>query len=276
MSIMVKVIRLGGYQNMVNYRKPSSIALQDSYKLPPYSTVIGMIHNVCGFNEYHSMKVSISGRYATSITDIYTRYFFGIALERDKGRYLRHQLYTERLEGKGLGGHTSYLEANDIGPSDKDGITRSLGYYELIVDVELVIHIIPEKEEDFDIIYRGLKCPRCYPSLGRHEDLLRIDDIRVVELKEAHQDDDIDEGLRIDYDVLVPIKDYDKNKMKHEGTVITYNKVFCTKDKEGEPLKIRKITERVKAKLIKAKGEPLFGNFYYDDTEGEIVGVFPA
>lgn len=279
MNIMVKAIRLKGYQNMVNYRKPSSIAIQDSYKLPPYSTVIGMIHNACGFTEYHPMKISISGNSATSITDMYTRYFLGMALEAEykNGQYYykRHQLFTHRIEQDGLGGTTAYLEKHNIGSEDKDGITRSLGYYELLVDMELVIHIIPEKAEDFDIILTKLRNPIKFPSLGRHEDLLRIDEVQEVELK-VYEDDGEGEGLRINYDALIPLETYNNLNTNLKGTIITYNKVFQTRDKNNNPLKIRHITERVKAKLVKANGQPIFGNALYDIVENKIVGVFPV
>jgi CRISPR-associated protein Cas5t len=62
-----------------------------------------------------------------------------------------------------------------------DGITRGLGANELLVDVRLVLHVLPE-EKDFDIVYDGLKNPVIYPALGRYEDLLRIDDVREVEI----------------------------------------------------------------------------------------------
>ena len=40
----MKGVRIEAYQNLVNYRKPTSFQLKESYPLPPYSTVIGMIH----------------------------------------------------------------------------------------------------------------------------------------------------------------------------------------------------------------------------------------
>lgn len=275
---MVKAIRLQGYQNMVNYRKPSSIAIQDSYKLPPYSTVIGMIHNACDFTEYHPMKISISGKSATSITDMYTRYFFGMSLEtnKEKGQYIykRHQLYTNKNKEDGLGGITAFLEKYNIGPEDKYGITRSLGYFELLVDVELVIHIIPQREEDFAIILDRLQKPVKFPYLGRHEDLLRIDDVREVELK--FYDGDEGDGLIVDYDVLIPYNTYKEIHSKLKGTVMIFNKVFQTKNAKGQPLKLRRIIERVKAKLVKANDEPILRNVLYDTIGDKIVGVFPA
>ena len=76
---ITKAIKLECYQNMPNYKRPSSIQFQESFKLPPYSTVIGMIHKVCNFLDgYREMKISIQGETKSSLTDLYTRYFFGI------------------------------------------------------------------------------------------------------------------------------------------------------------------------------------------------------
>lgn len=55
----MKAIKLHCFQNLVNYKKPSSFIIKETYPLPPYSTVIGMIHAACGFKRYHRMKLSI-------------------------------------------------------------------------------------------------------------------------------------------------------------------------------------------------------------------------
>lgn len=44
-----KAVRIIAYQNMASYRVPSSLAIKESYPLPPYSSVIGMVHAACGF-----------------------------------------------------------------------------------------------------------------------------------------------------------------------------------------------------------------------------------
>ena len=91
---ITKAIKLECYQNMPNYKRPSSIQFQESFKLPPYSTVIGMIHKVCNFLDgYREMKISIQGETKSSLTDLYTRYFFGIKYEPS-----RHQLKVKNDE----------------------------------------------------------------------------------------------------------------------------------------------------------------------------------
>ncbi len=73
----MKAIRLKLYQNLVNYKKPTSFQLKETYPLPPYSTVSGMIHYACGFTEYKEMEISIQGKYHSKVNDLYTRYEFG-------------------------------------------------------------------------------------------------------------------------------------------------------------------------------------------------------
>ena len=74
----MKAIKLKLYQNMVNYKVPTSFQLKESYPLPPYSTVIGMVHSLCDFKEYKPMKISISGNYFSKVNDLYTRYEFKV------------------------------------------------------------------------------------------------------------------------------------------------------------------------------------------------------
>lgn len=217
-----KAIKIECYQNMANYKKPSSIQVQESFKLPPYSTVIGMVHKVCNFTEYKPMQISIQGNSRSSLTDMYTRYFFGIKYES-----ARHQLWAK----------------ND---NSFDGITRGLGYAELIVDVNLIIHIVPEDENLFDIIFNGLKNPSIYPSLGRHEDILRIDKIDIVELEDTN-------NIELNNDAYIPIEMLNalKNRGDSAGTVYNLNKVFGISEKTN----IRYWKEKVKVKYIRGGEE---------------------
>ncbi len=149
-------IRLKIRQDMVNYKKPASFQLKETYPLPPYSTVIGMVHNMCGYSEYHPMKVSIQGRYFSKVNDLFTRYEFKNGMTYDR---TRHQLKV-----------------------DDFGVSRGIAYAELLVDVELLIHIIPEQEDLLYEIYDRFKLPVEYPSLGRREDLAVIEEVAIVEV----------------------------------------------------------------------------------------------
>ena len=67
-------IRVELYQNLCNYKRPTSFQLKETYPLPPYSTVIGMIHKICGYKTYNPMKISIQGTYESKVNDLWTRY----------------------------------------------------------------------------------------------------------------------------------------------------------------------------------------------------------
>ena len=170
----VKAIRIKCRQTMVNYRLPASFMIKETYPLPPYSTVVGMIHAVCGFTEYHDMKVSIQGKTCGRISDMYTRYTFG---NMDKSH-----------------GNMFVKDGNN----NIIYISRGIGHTELICEAELVIHICP-MEEDFEVVWKGLNNPKVYPALGRHEDLLDIQEIEEVEITK-------DCDVEIRYDMYIPIE----------------------------------------------------------------------
>lgn len=202
----MKVIKCKIYQNMPNYRKPNSFQLKETYPLPPPSTVIGMIHNLCGYEAYQPMDISIQGKYYSKINDLYTVYEFGNQ-KYEKGR---HQL----------------------GVKDGDrmiGITRGVATAELLIDVELLIHIKPEDEGQIEEIYDALKYPREYPSLGRREDIALIDEVEIVELREV-QDEGL-EKVNDNYYKYVPMEVFeniseDKYQGYELGSKYTLNKDY--------------------------------------------------
>ena len=152
----MKAIKLKLYQNMVNYKVPTSFQLKESYPLPPYSTVIGMVHSLCDFKEYKPMKISISGNYFSKVNNLYTRHEF----------------------------------------NNSDNVIKGPATIELLVDVNLTIHIIPENqsEEFLNMIFEAFKYPREYPSLGRREDIVLIKDVKIVDVEKKKLERDISNG----------------------------------------------------------------------------------
>ncbi|KRN34199.1 hypothetical protein IV40_GL000515 [Lactobacillus selangorensis] len=148
---------------------PTSFDLRQTYPLPPYSTVIGMVHSLCNFKEYKPMKVSVQGKYFSKTNDMFTRYQFKPGAKFEEGR---HQLATS--QGYGI----------NVGPAQT----------ELLVNVHLILHIIPEDQTLVDEIAAAFKYPNEYPSLGRREDLANIEDVQAVEIEE-HELTDADETV---------------------------------------------------------------------------------
>ena len=177
MRISRKAIRLRLYQDMVNYKKPTSFQLKESYPLPPYSTVIGMIHILCGYNEYKEMEISVQGKYYSKVNDLFTRYEFKNGMKFD---VLRHQ-----------------IKASEY------GISRGISTTELLVDVDLLIHIIPKDQRLVEEIESAFQYPREYPSLGRREDLVTIKEVKVVDIYENELEKD--KYLEEDISAYVPL-----------------------------------------------------------------------
>lgn len=173
----MKAVRLLLTQELVNYKIPTSFQLKETYPLPPYSTVIGMIHNLCKYEEYHAMDISIQGKYHSKVNDLYTRYEFKPETKFEQGR---HQLETEGY-----------------------GITRGTSTIELLTDVELMIHIVPKKEDELEFIYESLLNPYEYPSLGRREDLATFKSVSIVEVEERELDDIV--SLKNGYSAYIPL-----------------------------------------------------------------------
>ena len=166
MTIMERAIRVECFQNLANYRKPSSFIIKESYPLPPYSTVLGMIHTACGYprGEFHSMKISIQGKNAGSVSELYTRYSFSFDTKYEKGR---HQVCIQEEE-------QTY------------GAFKGIAHVELICNNNMILHIVPS-EADFETVYQSLMKPAVYLALGRHEDLLDIKKVEIVELWEEEE-----------------------------------------------------------------------------------------
>ena len=190
----MKSIRLKLKQNLVNYKLPTSFQLKETYPLPPYSTVIGMVHNTCNYIEYKPMKISVQGKYHSKVNDLATRYEFKNGMTFDASR---HQIKVGEY-----------------------GISRGVSNVELLSDVELVIHIVPEDENLVEEIFNAFKTPHEYISLGRREDLVVVDEVKIVEISEERIKD---ENLRIDrdYRAYVPVEIIDKKKVFVEGSVDT-------------------------------------------------------
>ena len=162
---MERAIRIKCFQNLVNYKKPSSFIIKETFPLPPYSTVLGMIHAACGYTEFHPMKLCIQGTNSGTVSELYTRYSFSAGTKYEEGR---HQICVE--------------------DGDKYGIFRGIANVELVCDNDMVIHVIPE-EDDFEKVYNSLKYPPRYLSLGRYEDLLDIERVDIVNI---HQEDEVE------------------------------------------------------------------------------------
>lgn len=213
-------VRIIAYQNMASYRVPSSWAIKESYPLPPYSSVIGMVHAACGFQNYVPMQVSIQGTCQSHVSELYTRYEFKPDTKYEEGR---HQLC---------------LQNGD----KKLGMNRGVAPIELLVDVYLILHIIPEDESMVSVIAEGMLHPKNYLSLGRHEDLIRIDAVDICELKKT----ELEDSLVMPYDAYIPVDERERLGFASYATVYKLHKNYTI----DSNLQIR-LWDSVRAQYVK-------------------------
>lgn len=67
----MKVLRIVLKQSSANYRKAGTIDNKITYPLPVPATIIGALHNICRYTDYHSMDISIQGNYESLSKDMY-------------------------------------------------------------------------------------------------------------------------------------------------------------------------------------------------------------
>ncbi len=187
----MKAVRLKLEQELVNYKIPTSFQLKETYPLPPYSTISGMVHSLCGFRDYVAMKFSVQGKYLSKVNDLYTRYEFKPGMSFEAGR---HQLETNGF-----------------------GISRGVATCELLTEVELLIHIIPEDQSVIETIAESFMLPAEFPSLGRREDLAVIKEVKIVDVNEKLLDEDIE--LDNNYTAYIPEEMIENESILLRGSV---------------------------------------------------------
>lgn len=94
---------------------------------------------------------------------------------------------------------------------------------ELLYDIEHIIHIKVKEDKKIEQITHGLQFPKEYTSLGRREDLMVIDEVKIVETKEKEL-----ENYNLKYNIYVPLE-YLSNK-ENIGTVFNINKKYHSKN----------------------------------------------
>ena len=238
----MKFIKIRLYQAFANYKKHTSFQLKETYPLPPYSTIIGMIHNACGYTEYVDMDISIQGSHYSKVNDLATRYEFA-NMKYEEGR---HQLRVPSQKG-------------DI------GVTRGISTVELLTDINLTIHVNVKNENKLMEVYEGLKKPREYLSLGRREDLVRIDEVKLVDVIEC----ELEEDFNLKNEAYIPLNMINEESNLVVGTIYKINKVY-------KLLKIGKKQRRCWEQVDVVYGsieESVFyeGSDMLIDTEGDFV-----
>lgn len=234
----MKAIRIKLKQDMVNYKKPTSFQLKETYPLPPPSTVIGMAHYLCDFNEYKEMNISIQGKYYSKVNDLYNRYELSDKMAEDKKKRCKKCMTINETKAKicknckgtefqdvwvprgnlinkivapGIKKYESLYKKNMVLDEktreelkkDYISVIEGPATAELLTNVELLLHIIPKDQTLVEKIEKAFLYPREYPSLGRREDLVLIEEVKVVDIYEKEIEYEID--IKNDYSAYIPI-----------------------------------------------------------------------
>lgn len=124
----MEALRIHLTQTSANYRREEIIDNKMTYPLPPFSTVIGALHNICNFKEYHPMDISIQGDYKSLNKEAYTDYCFLNSTQDDRGILIK--MANPSMLSKG---YTVVARAmKSQGNSFRKGITISVENNELM------------------------------------------------------------------------------------------------------------------------------------------------
>ncbi len=139
----MKILKLKLFQETACYKKPFAFKVAETYPLPPYSTVIGMFHKILGADsgEYYPMNISVQGEYESIFSNYQNLRMF-------KG---------------------------------KDEVTAMPRNVHQLLNVHLLIHVKAEAEDEvIDKIYNNIINGVETFTLGRNEDLVRVEEIKYV------------------------------------------------------------------------------------------------
>lgn len=138
----MKILKLKLFQESVCYKKPFAFKIAETYPLPPYSTVIGMFHKILGAKPGEYFPMNIS------------------------------------IQGEYESIFTNYQNLRMF--KGKDQVTAMPRNVHQLLNVELVIHVKAE-DEIINKIYQNILQGKETFTLGRNEDLVRVDRVKMIE-----------------------------------------------------------------------------------------------
>lgn len=180
MGLPMKLLRLKLFQETACFLKPFAYKVGETYPIAPFSTVKGMLHAVLDATEYIPMNLSIQGQSESFMIDYQKKFMY-------KKSEVPQLVITDGLP-----------EAPE--PDTKLYTTMPM-YQHLLYNVEHVIHVEAE-ESILQELYNRFHQLSTTLSLGRWEDIVRIDEVCYVEGSE----DLIEEFV---YNQYVPV-DFEK------------------------------------------------------------------
>lgn len=210
----MKILKMRLFQETACYKKPFAFKVAETYPLPPYSTVIGMFHKIIGAGPNEYYPMDIS------VQGEYESIF---------SNYQNLRMF------KG-----------------KEQVTAMPRNVHQLLNVELVIHMQSD-DETVDKIYKNVVNGKETFTLGRNEDLVRVDGIEIIEEpKKVYEqfinkynayipleliDEDvngINYRLNTEYTVRNDLRIWKKADVKYIERHTNESLLECLQDKDGD------------------------------------------
>jgi CRISPR-associated protein Cas5t len=163
MNCKEKCLKVKIFQPKACYKTPFSLKGIDTFPLPTYSNLRGMVYTAMGrkYKEGDKIEFSIQGTFESLYRDYWNAVKYG-----------------------------------------KDGKQKKPIQVPTLHNIRLVIHICSNINDE---IKNALEKPSEYLSLGRREDMIRIEEIREVEVEEKDISN-FDKSIIVNYNAYVPSK----------------------------------------------------------------------
>lgn len=208
----MKILKLKLYQETACYKKPFATKIAETYPLPPYSTVIGMFHKILQAQPGEYFPMNVS------VQGEYESIF---------SNYQNLRMY------KG-----------------KDKVTAMPRNVHQLLNVNLIIHVQAE-DETIDKIYHNVINGVESFTLGRNEDLVRIDEIKILKDVEEVEEvairksayipeymtrrvDGINYRLNTTYKIIEDIRQWNKVNVKYVERNTNQGVYNALQDKDGD------------------------------------------
>ena len=136
----MKILKLKLFQETACYKKPFAFKVAETYPLPPFSTVIGMFHKIIDAKSGEYFPMNIS------------------------------------IQGNYESIFSNYQTLRMFKGNKVTSMPRNV---HLLLNVELVIHVQAE-DNTINQIYDNIVNGKETFTLGRNEDLVRVDEIKFV------------------------------------------------------------------------------------------------
>ncbi|CUU03332.1 CRISPR-associated protein Cas5t [Candidatus Kryptobacter tengchongensis] len=211
-----RIIKLKTFQEKAVFRVPYSMEVIETYPLPPYSTILGLVHNVLSSSTtINDINISVQGKYGNLVREFISYHKY----EKDKKEGKRYPIIVTSL-----------------------------------IDLELIIHIKMSNEKLHSKLLCSLSNPPYFLYLGRPEDL--IIEMKVCESEEIELDPSKTEkgGITLPYNSYIPFEIAQYLELEGIPYLIpSYYQLLSKPTKKRKPQEIFRNFEMIKVKYAHAE-----------------------